>query len=291
MSLDRDMTMDSCKSRGISRAAAAVVLITCTAAVLGAQVPASEFAARRDSLAHRIGDGVLVALGGRTPITDFGPFYQLPAFHYLTDFDEPDAAFMLVARGGRAQSILFLTPVDPRKAFYYGRRPDSTSVTRTLGVGARSFAALPQVVDSLVSSGLPLYTLNDFSDADFAREDSLTRGRAFTTQIAKRHPGLVVKDAHPFLDALRAKKSEPEMALLRKAAEISSEGHPLLREEEAVRAVEVAHRPGGLGQEVECGRRVEHRPHCCPLYRHRQPRYSRISIAWPRARGRRTARR
>src|SRR5436190_915877 len=63
---------------------------------LGAQISLAEYAARRDSLAARIGDGVVVGFGGRTPITDFGPFYQLPAFHYLTNFDEPDAPFVIV---------------------------------------------------------------------------------------------------------------------------------------------------------------------------------------------------
>jgi Xaa-Pro aminopeptidase len=43
--------------------------------------------------------------------------------------------------------------------------------------------------------------------------------------VQARHPKLVVKDAHPIVDQLRARKSEAELALLRKAAEISSEGH------------------------------------------------------------------
>src|SRR3982751_1461012 len=90
----------------------ASLLVALPAAAV-AQIPASEFVARRDSLAARVQNGVVVAFGGRTPITDFGPFYQLPAFHYLTNFDEPDAAFVLVARGGRATTPLFLTPVDP----------------------------------------------------------------------------------------------------------------------------------------------------------------------------------
>ena len=190
-----------------------------------AQIPAAEYAARRDSLAARIGNGVVVAFGGRTPITDFGPFYQLNAFHYLTNFDEPDAALVMIVRDGKAMSSLFLTPADPRRAFYYGHRPDSAVVVRTMAMNARSFAAVGHVVDSLASSGLPLYTLHDFSDADFAREDSLTRGKQFVQAIAGKHSGLVIRDAHPLVDELRAKKSPAEIALLRKAAEISSEGH------------------------------------------------------------------
>src|SRR5262249_28787262 len=73
--------------------------------------------------------------------------------------------------------------------------------------------------------GLPIYTLNDFEDADFARADSLTRGKVFVRNLAQRHSGLTIKDAHAIVDQLRARKSPAEIALLKKAAEISSEGH------------------------------------------------------------------
>ena len=191
----------------------------------GAQITQSEFIARRDSLAARVGDGVVIAFGARTPVTDFGPFYQTPAFHYLTNFDEPDAGFIMVARGGKSSSTLFLTPVAPRRAFYYGWRPDSAAVAKGSGMSARSFSALDAIADSLASTGLPFYTLSDFSDADFAREDSLTRGQQFVRAIAARHAGLVIRDGHALVDQLRAKKSPAEIALLRRAAEISSEGH------------------------------------------------------------------
>jgi Xaa-Pro aminopeptidase len=195
------------------------------ASVAGAQIPQREFAARRDALAKRIDSGVVVAFGGRTPVTDFGPFHQIPGFHYLTNFDEPDAAFVMVVRRGIGAPSLFVTPADPRAAFYYGWRPDSAAVRRTLGIPARPFTAFASVVDSLAGLGLPFYTLNDFEDADFARADSLTRGRVFMREVAARHAGLVVNDAQAMVDALRAKKSDAEVALLRRAAEISSEGH------------------------------------------------------------------
>src|SRR4029079_17555785 len=53
----------------------------------------------------------------------------------------------------------------------------------------------------------------------------LTRGRVFMKTVAARHPGVVVKDGHEIVNQLRAKKSPAEIALLKKAAEISSEGH------------------------------------------------------------------
>src|SRR2546423_164695 len=115
-----------------------------------------------------------------------------------------------------------LTPVGARKAFYYGRRPDSAAVVKTLGVGAQSFGALDHYVDSLVTLGLPLYVLADHEDADFAKEDSLTRGQQFVKRLVARHATAIdVRNAHEIVDQLRAKKSVAEMALLRKAAEIS----------------------------------------------------------------------
>src|SRR4051812_30481058 len=183
--------------RALRLSAAAALLSVVATTSIGAQaaIPATEFAARRDSLASRIGDGVLVAFGGRTPVSDFGPFYQNPAFHYLTNFDEPDAAMVMVVRGGRGATTLYLTPVGARRAFYYGRRPDSTTVVRSMGMGARSFSALAATVDSLAGAGLPVWELADYADADFAGEDSLTRGRQFMRRLATRHAGLVVKDA------------------------------------------------------------------------------------------------
>jgi Xaa-Pro aminopeptidase len=209
----------------IRRLLAPSLVLLCAAHTVSAQITEKEFATRRAALAKRIDSGIVVAMGGRTPITDFGTFHQLPAFHYLTNLDEPDAALVMVVRHGVGASTLFVTPADPRRAFYYGWRPDSAAVKRDHGVDGRSFKALNPVVDSLASLGLPLYTLDDFEDADFARVDSLTRGHSFVHAIVARHPSLVVKDAHPIVDELRAKKSPAEIALLRRAAEISSEGH------------------------------------------------------------------
>src|SRR5687767_5782920 len=214
-----DQSLES-RTKMSQRTLLLVVLTTLAAPAIGAQanlpdISAAEYAARRDSLAARIDSGVVVAFGGRTPVADFGPFYQLPAFHYLTGFDEPDAAMVLVAKAGRPTTTLFLMPIAPRTALYYGKRPDSASVERTLGVKARSFSALAQFVDSLArdpEAPKAFYHLADFAAADFARQDSLTRGTAFMRAFAVRHlgAGIAVKDAHEIVDQLRARKSPAE---------------------------------------------------------------------------------
>ena len=194
-------------------------------APLQAQISSTEFSARRDALAARIDSGVVVAFGGRTLVTDFSRFFQLPAFHYLTGYDEPDAAFLMVVRGGHQVTTLFTTKLAARTAFYYGQRADTATLAQMMGVHARSSIAMPAMVDSLVATRLPFYSLTDFEDADFAAADSLTRGQQFVKALVARHPGLQVTNVHPIVNQLRAHKTATEIALLRKAAEISSEGH------------------------------------------------------------------
>lgn len=202
-----------------------LALSLAAASPLRAQVPAAEFSARRDSLAAKIDSGVVVAFGGVTPTTDKGPFYQIPAFRYLTDYDEADATFVLVARGGKPTHWVFVSPVDPRSAFYYGGRTDSASVAREKGLTVRPYAALRGVLDSLAATRLPFYQLADFSAADFAATDSLTRGLSAMRALADRHPGLVVKDGHGIVNRLRARKSPAEVALIKRAAAASDAGH------------------------------------------------------------------
>ena len=206
-------------------APAALVLGLLAASPARGQITSAEHAARRDSLAARIGTGVVLAFGGRTPVTDFGAFHQLPAFLYLTGYEEADAAFVMVVRDGKAASTLFTTPMDPRRAFYYGFRPDSAGIARQYGLASRPLRALRATLDSLLRPGMTLHTLDDYEAEDFAGADTLTRGRAFVAALRRDNPTIVTKDAHPTVNSLRARKSPAELALIRRAAEVSSAGH------------------------------------------------------------------
>ncbi|HEU4763162.1 MAG TPA: aminopeptidase P N-terminal domain-containing protein [Gemmatimonadales bacterium] len=198
------------------------------AAPVAAQIAPSEYAARRDSLAARVGDGIVVAFGERTPVSDFGPFFQLPAFHYLTGYDYADADLILVVRHGRGTGTLYVTRSTPRRALYYGEEPDSAAIAAATGLPSVPVNGFAAAMDSLAAAGLPFYTLRDFEDEDFAAADSLTRGAAFMQAFASRHAGVEIKDAHPIVDRLRARKSPAEIALLRDAAAVSARGHVAL---------------------------------------------------------------
>ncbi|MBX6366000.1 MAG: aminopeptidase P N-terminal domain-containing protein [Gemmatimonadetes bacterium] len=219
-----------------------LALLLGSATALAAQVPEAEYAARRDSVAARLGDGVIVAFGGREPVTDYTSFYQLPAFRYLTGFLEPDAALVLVSRGGRAEARLYTAAVPPRRQVYYGFVESSAALEARTGMRVRPLTSLEADVDSLLASGLPLYELRDYEAADFARQDSLTRGGRFVERLKAAHPGLEVRDAHDIVNRLRARRSVAELALVRRAVEITVEA-----QREALAAI----RPGMHEYEVQ----------------------------------------
>jgi Xaa-Pro aminopeptidase len=214
------------RARGPARLLFLLLLAAPAAPRLAAQgIAPAEYAARRDSLAARIGTGVVLAFGAAEPVTDLAPFRQLPAFEYLTGFREPDAAFLLVARGGRpAYAMLFQARKDPRMVLYTGFPADSARLVSTLGLGVRFLDTLRPTLDSFLGAGVTLWEIRDYATRDAVQADSLTRGRLFVAGVLREHPGASVRNAHPVMDSLMVPKSPAEQALLRRAAEITVEG-------------------------------------------------------------------
>ncbi len=194
-----------------------------SAGPLAAQIPAAEYAARRDTVAAHVGDGVLLAFGARETPTDAAEYRQLPSFTYLTGYLRPDAAFVMVVRDGRpSYQMLFEPPTDPRLALYNGFPPDSADLARRTGLGLRSLAELRPVLDRVAGRGT-LWVVSDVDSRDYLARDSLTRGRRFVQDFWASHPRVAVRSADPLLDSLRVPKSAAEIALLRRAITITGD--------------------------------------------------------------------
>lgn len=205
-----------------SPAAVVVLMQLILAAPLSAQaIPESEYAARRSGLTADLGDAVVVAFGAPEPAALWQPFRQLPAFRWLTSFDAPDAVLVLVRRGPSTASYVFVQPPEARYQLYVGIPADSATVARATGLVLRPMTALRPTLDSLADAGLGFHTLRDFGSGDAAARDSVTLGARFMADFARAHPRLKIEDAHPTVDRLRAAKSPNELALLRRAIEIT----------------------------------------------------------------------
>jgi Xaa-Pro aminopeptidase len=203
----------------------------------------SEYAARRNRLMEKIGDGAAVFLGAQTPSSD-NEFRQGHDFFYMTGVEIPDA--VLVVDGARRESVLFFT-MDERTADGEGipvdmiRAPvDYTGIDRVLP--AEQFSAH---LAGLANRGRPIYTM--FKPEELGRENSnekfnalqqsttmnawdgrLTRELQFVRQLRDRFPQLEVRDASPIVWNLRKIKSPAELALMRKAAQVGVAAHNAL---------------------------------------------------------------
>jgi Xaa-Pro aminopeptidase len=184
------------------------------------EIMTREYESRRASLMSAIDSGLVIGFGAPDPLT-INPWTQLPAFRYLTGFLEPNAALVLVKRAGKTDGILFTASRDPRRALYEGFPPESAAVARQTGLEVSPLSAFKPTVDSLVSTGLPVYDLRDYATADVAGQDSLTRGARLMADLAAKQPGREPRDAHLLVDSLRARKSPAEMKLLQRAIDIT----------------------------------------------------------------------
>jgi Xaa-Pro aminopeptidase len=117
------------------------------------------------------------------------------------------------------------------------------------GLAARSARELPRVLDSLARLGLPVAVVGDVG----AGGDTRSRDEQRIDALRQAHPGLRVAAANGAVDALRGRKGAPELALLRRAAQITVRAHreamrlvePGLNEFEAQALVEYTFRRNG----------------------------------------------
>ena len=213
----------------LSRAARAAFTGAAAALALSsaahAQVANAEYAARRKALAASIDSGVVVAFGAVEPVSYWPTFHQVPGFYYFTGFDETDAVLLMVKRGGGVASTIFVPTRTAIAERWLGARARPADMNARIGIPGRDVAQLQSTVDSLAAAGFPFYVVPDVQTADYAEEDSLTRGARFLAQLRLAHPWLETRSLDSTVRHLRARKSPAEIAQLRKAVEISVRAH------------------------------------------------------------------
>jgi Xaa-Pro aminopeptidase len=201
---------------------------------LAAQISQAEYAQRRAALAAKLQDGVLMAIGSREPAQDYLTFYQNESFTYLTGYNEPDAALVMVKRGGQTSSTLFVETRDPAAEVWTGKRFGPEGATKATGIAARPVGELRSVLDSLLGPGGQFYVVGDVRVG--ARNDEARVSSAddqFVRGLVASHPQVKLASANQYVLQLRGTKSPAELDLITKAATITVEAH-----REAMRAME-----------------------------------------------------
>src|SRR5437899_12270919 len=202
------------------------------------------FFERRQRFAAALGDGLAVVPGGVESLRNGDVHYefrQASDFFFLTGFDEPDAVAVINPAHAKERFVLFVRPRDREMEIWNGRRAGTEGAIATYGADAAY--TIDQLDAKLreyaVERPVLYYRLGNATfDGRVTRLVAELRGartRGFPSPVRIEDPG-------PLLHDLRLRKSEAELARLRRACAISRDAHA-----EAMRAA----RPGMHEYEVQ----------------------------------------
>ncbi len=184
---------------------------------------AGVYHARREALANSLQGGVAVLFAAPEPVLDFMPYRQDSDFYYLTGWNEPGAALMLIAPGGESQhyrEILFLPTRNLRIEKYTGVKMDAATqgVAEATGVDAvEPMTALTAELNKVVAANRRL-TSDLWTQPDSAPSKALVSFNATTLGLDKAPEA---HDVTSLVAQLRVVKDEGEIELLKKASAAS----------------------------------------------------------------------
>jgi Xaa-Pro aminopeptidase len=187
------------------------------------------YRARRERLLDAIGEGVAVIPAGpelrKSRDTDV-PFRQDSDFHYLTGFPEPGAVAVLTPHDPERRFTLFVRPRDPEKETWDGRRAGVEGAKERYGADAAyPIEELDSELKALVEPADALWygVRADGGEMDARMLRLLALFRLKRPRSGKGPHDL--RDPAAVLDRMRMVKDAGEIALLRRAARVSAEGH------------------------------------------------------------------
>jgi Xaa-Pro aminopeptidase len=188
------------------------------------------YRARRVALAAKLHGGVAVLFAAEEPVLDFMPYRQDEDFYYLTGWNEPGAALLIVGDAPQAQSprtykeILFLPTRDLRMEKYTGAKLDAASpnVVEATGVdAAEPMTELPAVLNRMINGGGESdrrLIHNIWAQPDSAAAKALV---GFTAATLGQDASASTRDVTALTQQLRVVKDAGEIELLKKAAAAS----------------------------------------------------------------------
>ena len=214
----------------------------------------STYQQRRQRLAEQMQAGVAVipTAPERARNRDSHFPYRFDSyFHYLTGFGEPEAVLVMVA-GPAPKSILFCREKNPEREIWDGFRYGPEAAREKFGFDeAYPVARLDEMMPKLLADQPSLhFHLGADSDWDVRAVGWLNAVRAEVRNGVTAPTE--IKDVRVLLDEMRLIKGADEIAIMRRAAEISSAAHR--------RAMQLA-RPGRHEYEIEAELLHEFRRH------------------------------
>lgn len=189
----------------------------------------SEYAKRRKLLMQKIGStGVVIlpaaSLVRRNNDADY-PYRQQSDFYYLTGFEEPEAVLILAPKRKKGEFILFNRVRDREMEIWNGHRAGQEGACKTFGANeAYPIAEIEKRLPALLEGCEEIhYTLGIHKHFDAILLNAVNKIRN-KIRSGIRSPFVFIDSAET-IHEMRLIKSPAEIALMRKAAEISTHAH------------------------------------------------------------------
>lgn len=218
---------------------------------MSAQIPPSEYQNRRDTVARKIGPaGVFIALSP-APVVRNGdvewPYRQADDLRYLTGIRERDTALVILPSSPEWRDVVFARQFDAAAELWTGPIPTAEETKAVSGIerietfdrfrpfldalfGGRPWGptteygyyrtpAFPEFRNSMRSGNATVWLLLGDRSATAEPVEELLE------HLREEYAELQFRDATHLLISMREVKSEAELALLKRAIDITDEAH------------------------------------------------------------------
>jgi Xaa-Pro aminopeptidase len=232
--------------------AVGTLLVAATLAGADPLVPASEYAARRARMAQALGPNSMLILNSAEVARRNGdvewPYRQDDNLYYLTGITGQDTVLVLIPGEKELSEILFVRDRNPQTEVWDGKIPSQEEVKAASGIRhVASNTRFEQFLGSALQGGAWTPAMGpggptgpstpDFSDAVFRGDATLwfvferrpglnaelPPTLEYANKIRARFPEVKIRDARTIFIDNRMVKSEAEVALLRRAIDITTE--------------------------------------------------------------------
>ena len=195
----------------------------------GPQMLDSIFLERREALMKQLEPNSIAILKAAS---QFNKSYDIlfnyrqdPDFYYLTGYEHPDAIAIIAPKRIEGEFILFIREQDPKQAQWVGNNMTKHDIKEYYG--AKEVFPMDQFIEmlpTLLDGHKHVYysesPLNNISSYIFSAIECLKKRQRTGT-----HPPTNFIDLNKIIHEMRLIKSKEEIALLKKAAEITAQAH------------------------------------------------------------------
>ena len=180
---------------------------------------------RKQLMGDKTGPCMIVIFSGSAPMKSLDaeyPFYVDRNFYYLTGIERENMILVMrkTASGDYAEH-LFIEPFDEVLAKWVGGRMRADEATAICGVeSVKDVSAFHSFMNSLIEGSRGLGKMHVYLDLWRYREKQPdTPAHTLAGWLQQRYPAVAIEEIHGDMAALRAVKSDDEIALMRKAQE------------------------------------------------------------------------